>query len=88
MPFYKDFEDKPSKRDDWRDDARTLRPGQSNGGRPSHAARNQGGMRMPGRNVASAARRLRAAFAAATAAFLFPSGASRACRGTGHTGGA
>ena len=51
MPFYKDFEDKPSKRDDWRDDARTLRPGQSNGGRPSHAARNQGGMRMPGRNV-------------------------------------
>ena len=51
MPFYKNFEDKPSKQNDWRDDALTLRPGQSNGGRPSHAARNQGGLHTQGRPV-------------------------------------
>ena len=51
MPFYKDFEDKPSKRDDWRDDEHTLRPGQSKGGRPSQATRNQGGPRTQGRSA-------------------------------------
>lgn len=45
MAFYKDFSKKPSnnKQSDWRDDAKTYRPGQKEGGRPSRATRSVGG---------------------------------------------